>query len=319
MLDMVASTFPVSPTSHQLKKWVSTAFIPPNGNESKKYFQKVLINGIAFKCTYYPPNPGYPHPHTRVEFSPSTLLFGNNVQLIEDQSQIEEAINLANKYLSTISWIPPVDIGDGILFRVDATYNHPVGDRVHDYIKALSNLEDDYPQRETRPWKYSGVQFYSKATTTTFYDLLKIHQTPTAYGYLRQETSMRGSRNIAQRMGKDKPTLRHLSLDWLADTLKKDLQVLHLDNAVICDRELSLEILMNKYRGKKGLRLYGYLIARQSMTKKGLIAKGCGESTIRGWDNDLEEANIALAMTEKISLPPLSINIKAQKIAGGTQ
>jgi len=319
MLDMVASTFSVSPTPNQLKNWVSTAFIPPNGNESKKYFQKLLINGVAFKCTYYPPNPGYPHPHTRIEFSPSTLLFGDNVQLVEDQSQIEEAINLANKYLSTISWIPRIDIGDGILFRVDATYNHLVGERVHDYIRALFNMEDDYPQRETRPWKYSGVQFYSKATTTTFYDLLKKHQTPAAYGYLRQETSMRGSRNIAQRMGKDNPTLRYLRIDWLADTLKKDLQVLHLDNAVICDRDLSLEILINKYGVNKGVRLYGYLITQQSMTNKQLMSIGAIERTLQGWDKTIHDAGVALTMTEKVGLAPLSIGVKAQKIAGGTQ
>jgi hypothetical protein len=319
MLDWLAARFSVSPTPNQLKHWVSTPFIPPNSPEREKYFQNRLIHGTVFKFTYYPPNQKYPSPHFRVEFSPSTLLYGNNVQLIEDQSQIDEVRNLANVYLSIISWIPPVDIGDGILSRVDATYNYPAGDRVHDYIRALSNLEDDYPQRETRPWKYGGVQFYSKATTTTFYDLLKKHQIPAAYGYLRQETSMRGSRNIAQRMGIDNPTIRQLNIDWLADTLRKDLQVLHLDQAVICDRDLASEILLNHYKSKRASGLYGYLILRQSMTRAQLISRGVSERTLQGWDKAIHDAGVALTMTDKASLPPLWIGDKAQEIAGGTQ
>jgi hypothetical protein len=130
---------------------------------------------------------------------------------------------------------------------------------------------------------------------------------------------MRHTRNIEQRMGKENPTLRDVTIDWLASVLNNDLNVLHLNNTIICNRDLAQEILMNKYGGKKGAKLYGYLIARQSMTKKDLVDKGCGESTIRGWDNDLEEADVALTMTEKVSLPPLSIEVKAQKTAGGTQ
>ena len=170
------------------------------------------------------------------------MLFGDNVQLIEEQWQIDEAIYLVNQFLPTIPWIPKVDFGAGTLFRVDVTYNHPVGDRAYDYIKALFNLDGDYPQRDTRPWKYSGVQFYSKATTTTFYDLLKKHQTLSASGLLRQETSMCESRNIDERMGKGSPTLRDVTIGWLADTLDKDLKVLHLDNAIICSRDLALEL-----------------------------------------------------------------------------
>jgi hypothetical protein len=319
VLDTVAIKFAISPTPTQLLEWVGRPFIPPRGSVRPKYFQKsVMDNGAPVKYVFYPSNARYPDPHFRIEVSPSMVVFGNNVQMIEEQSQIDEAIHLIDGYLSRIPWIPPVGFGDGILFRIDATYNHPVGDRVHDYIKSLFNLEDDYPQRETRPWKYSGVQFYSEATTTTFYDLMKRHQIPFASGYLRQETSMRHTRNIEQRMGKENPTLRDMTIDWLAGILNNDLNVLHLNNTIICNRDLALEILMNKYGGKKGTRLYGYLITRQSLTKKELMAKGCGESTIRGWDKDLEEASIALAMTEKVSLPPLSIVVKAQKTAGGT-
>jgi hypothetical protein len=319
VIHTVAAKFPVSPTSSQLKDWVGHPLIPPYASQMPKYFQKTMMDGVVpFKFTYYPPNPRYPDPHFRIEVSPSLVLFGNNVQLIENQSQIDEAIYLINGYLSRISWIPTVDFGDGILFRVDATHNHPVGDRVQDYIKALFNLEDDYPQRDTRPWKYGGVQFLSKATTTTFYNLLKRHQIPSASGYLRHETSMRHTRNIEERMRKENPTPRDVTINWLAGILNNDLTVLHLNNTIICNRDLALEILINKYGGKKGTKLYGYLITRQSMTKKDLLAKGCGESTIRGWDRDLEDASIALAMTDKVSLPPLSIYAKAQKTVGGT-
>ena len=308
MLDTVAVKFPVSLTSIQLDEWVSHPLILPNGKKKPKYFQNTVMGGvIPINFTYYPPNPRYPDPHFRIGVSLPRVLFGDNVQLIEEQSQIDEAIYLVNQFLPTIPWIPKVDFGAGTLFRVDATYNHPVGDRAYDYIKALFNLDGDYPQRDTRPWKYSGVQFYSKATTTTFYDLLKKHQTLSASGLLRQETSMRESRNIEERMGKGSPTLRDVTIGWLADTLDKDLKVLHLDNAIICSRDLALEILLNKYGVYKGTRLYGYLITRQSMSRKQLISKGAKDNALWERDNALHDAGVALTMTEKVSLPPLSI------------
>ena len=314
MLDTVEVKFPVSPTSTQLQDWVSHPMVLPGGIEKPKFFQNPKVDDITFNLTYYPPNIYYPEPQLRIGVSLPMVLHGNNVQLITEKNQIDEAIELTNQKLSRIPFIPTVDFGKGVLFRVDATYNHLCGDRVPDYIHALFNLEDDYPQREIRPWKYSGVQFFSKATTTTFYDLWLKHREPSALGFLRQETSMRGPDNLEKRMEVSSPTLNDLSIDWLVDTLDKDLKILKLDGAIIANKDLALKILKQKYDLPKAIRLYGYLISRQQMSREQF--KAISDNTIRNWEKDIHAAGIALTMTDKVSLPPLQIMIKTKNIVG---
>jgi len=319
MLDKVAEVHHTSPIPKQLQDWVGHPLILPDGTIRGKYFQNKTMGGVVpFKFIYYPDGTLYPNPHFRIEVNPSMLLFVNNIQLLSDQSQIEESIYSAKKHLSIIPWIPDIDFGTGTLFRVDATYNHYIIGDIQDYLRAIYLL-NDYPQRESRPWKYSGMQFYSKSTTCTFYDLFKKHRAPSAAGILRQETSMRGARNIADRMGIAVPTMREVTIDWLTDTLQHDLAVLHLDGTIITNRDLAAETLMNKYGVNKGKNLYGYLVIRQTMTKEQLMARGGKESTIRSWIQDIEAAGVALTMTDKVPLAPLYIQRKAQKSSGGTQ
>jgi hypothetical protein len=177
-------------------------------------------------------------------------------------------------------------------------------------------LDDVYPQRETRPWRYGGIQFYSKATTTTFYNKWKREQIPPALGLLRHETSMRGAINVADRMKVEQPTLRDLRVDWLAGVLSKDLKVLHLDDAIICDRDLALEILSNKYEPTKATRLYGYLVQRQTLSKEQMLTRGYKPRTLQDWNKQLSEAGVALTMTDKVALPPLSLDMGAVSSVG---
>ena len=70
--------------------------------------------------------------------------------------------------LDGIPHCPKLDLGEGILIRLDMCYNHQVGDAVEDYIKAIGNL--DYPHRRTKHHRYEGVEFRAKHKTTKFYN-----------------------------------------------------------------------------------------------------------------------------------------------------
>jgi hypothetical protein len=85
-----------------------------------------------------------------------------------------------------------------------------------------------------------------------------------------------------------------------------------MDNAIICDRDLALEILLNKYEPNKVTRLYGYLVQRQTLSKEQMLARGYKERTLQDWDKAIHDAGIALTMTDKVALPPLSIDFGAK-------
>ena len=130
---------------------------------------------------------------------------------------------------------------------------------------------------------------------------------------------MRGSHILSKLSEEFSPTLREVTINWLADVLNNDLKVLHLDNAIITNQDLAQEILIKKFGVNKGTRLYGYLITRQSKTREQLVACGAKPRTIQDWDKALHDAGVALTMTEKVSLQPLSIDKKAQKNCIGLQ
>jgi hypothetical protein len=94
------------------------------------------------------------------------VLRGNNIDLTNNEDELGEAIQEANKSIRNIRIFPEVDAGLGQLTRVDTAYNHQVGESVYEYIRALSNLE--YSRRKTKPYLYEGVQYMSKSVTTNF-------------------------------------------------------------------------------------------------------------------------------------------------------
>jgi hypothetical protein len=91
-------------------------------------------------------------------------------------------------------------------------------------------------------------------------------------------------------------------MEWLHKLLQHDLKMLRLNETIITDRELALDMLIQKYRYNKAIRLYGQLIAGQSMTREQMIARGASASTLRRTESTIQQAGVALAMTDKVAL-----------------
>jgi hypothetical protein len=309
MIDTAAVKFPIELPQNYLMEWDYAPFIPHDHKPRRDMYTRHEALGEAkISGVYYPKNPGYPNPLLRLEVSLPMVLFGNNAEAISEISEVEEAIQLINEFTDVCSWLPPIDIGQGTLSRIDLCCNHQVGDLVQDYIRALYNLT--YPQRKTKPYPGEGVQYQSKVAVTKFYNKGYQCRHPSAKGILRQETVLRKTYYLERRMGISQPTLRDITKDWVIETLQKDLDALRLNDRTICNRELALEILQHKYGWNKGNRLHSHLLAGQTMTLEQMIASGASRRSIQRDNKLIADADISLALTEaKVPLPPLRIEL----------
>jgi hypothetical protein len=311
MLDTVIVWFPVSPTQKQLQgNWVGHPLIFPDGKNLPKYFQNAKMdNGTLVKFKYYPPNPPhYPLPWLSIQVSLPKVLYGNNVQMITKKSDIGEAIQRVNQFLGRLSWLPSLDIGSGTLWQVDLAYNHPVGEYVQDYVRALLKL--DYPKRHTKPYPHEGVQFLSGVGILKFYDKLVECSMPDAYGYLRQESVLRHTYYIGRMMGIEYPTLKDIAIPWITGVLQKDLQKLHLTRNIITDRSTAQAMLVKIYGWSQGDKLFGHLYARQSMSEEQMISSGMSARTIRKYKKQITDVGIALTLCDDgMQLAPLEIKL----------
>ncbi len=320
MIDTAIVKFPISPTPRQLQEWVRHPLIFPDGMVRDKFFQSTILdNKASLHFVYYPPNPKYPIPALLIQASLPNVLFGNNVELITRESEIEETIAVVNGFISRLKWMPAVDFGAGIIGRVDAPFNYQVGERGQDYITALFKLT--YPDRKTRPYQFEGVQYRSDSrhpvAVASFYDKYKESLNPSALGYLRHEASLRGAYYVGRRMGVHAPTLRDVTITWLMGLLQNDLEKLRLKDTLICGRSLAFEILWKQYGWKTAKRLHEHLVLRQTMTREQMIAYGDSKSSIRRWEKQIADAGVSLAMIDmKAPLPPLVIEVPCSKMSG---
>jgi hypothetical protein len=315
MCDTVGLSFEVALSQSQFQYWIREKETDyGNGYVEIEFkLQKSMDNGAPIKSRYYPPNQKYPKPRFSLEVSLPHLLFGNNVYMITEDAQIEEATQLITKYLDSQPWAPKVDANQGKLYRVDVAYNHFVGDLVQDYIPVLFRLP--YPQRRTKPFSREGVQYYSKFVTTKFYSKSLICKHHLAQGVLRQETTLRRNFYIERKMGLFQPTLKDLTVNWAIQTLIKDLEKLHLNDCQVCSRDLAREILRQNYSCNKADKLYGYFMTRQDKNPKQMEALGYSKRVIQNNNKMLTNAGVSLAMIDnKIQLPPLNINMNQYKI-----
>jgi hypothetical protein len=240
------------------------------------------------------------------ELSLPKLLWGNNVYLIKSKAQLKEAISNANRLVCSKGPVENVDLGIGIITRIDVAYDHQVGEYVNSYIRAFHNL--DYPRRDTMPYRNQGVQYKSGRITTKFYDKEKQSNNPMAHGILRQETTIRSSCYIGEQLGMEPPRLRDMELDMAHRILITDLERLGLHKNPIGGRDFVQEILTKKYGFTKGTNLLGYWLTRQTKTKEQLIVEGVKIRTIQQKEKEIRDARIPLTMTEsEIPLPPLDL------------
>ena len=275
-------------------------------NEKIKYTnnQSIMDGDVSVRSTYL--DHSYTgDPLLMVEFSLPKLLYGNNYQMIDN---IQEAIEIANEKLALVPYLPPLDIGKGVLNRLDYCYNYQVGDLVSYYINAISRLS--YPHRRTKPHPSEGVQFQSKHKTTKFYDKQRECGYTEASGILRQETTIMTSKQVAKFIGKDKPTLHDVDEQWLKNELLKELENLHLKDNPIPAPDQALKILCDLYGSKAGMYYFGLLMSRMSKSKELITLET--EMHPRSLDRQLRkivDANMPLTLSDHDKeLPPLEIS-----------
>jgi len=307
MIDTVRAKSPCPPTPDQLQSWERQTRTKPTGETSYKYILNLRLSehAVSVRCTHYPFDYDG-DPMTTVELSLPKVVYGNNYTMLRN---LDEAIEKTNALLRTILALPPIDIADAVLIRIDPCYNHQVGPLVPDYINAIAALE--YPHRRTKHHRDEGAEFRSKKTTTKFYDKARESLNPAAYGILRQETSYLSSKRIAKLLGMKKPTLKDVTTLWIADTLTADLENLRLDNRIIADRDTALSLLCQQHGPDAGIYYWGLLIAKVDTSKTQLRSRtSLHPRTLDRRLKAIADAGIAPTLTTTNEpLPPLRIQL----------
>ncbi len=304
MIDTIRVKYQISPTSDQLQHWTCST-ISKQDSASHKFFYNPVVDNTSIRYTYYPISYDG-KPSVTIEFSFPKLVFGNNFTMILD---LENAVELANKKLSSIPYAPQFNLWEGILIRLDVCFNHQVGNLVFDYKEALSHLE--YPHRKTVDYSIEGVEFKSRHIITKFYDKQLETSDPQAYGILRQETTINKGKEVQKKLGKPAPTLQDITTEWVVDMLNTDLEKLKLKDRIIADRDTALSMLSQKHGADAGIYYWGVLILKTEKPKK--IIKAETHIHPRSLDRRLKkiaDTGIALTITKRSEpLPPLIINL----------
>ena len=109
------------------------------------------------------------------------------------------------------------------------------------------------------------------------------------------------------------PTLKNITKELVRDHLIKDMEILHLDKHMVCDRRHVLAILLAKNYSPCRIRnLLGYLDIRQAMTVAQMKQHGYTSHTRRHYENWLAKAGISsLSIESKKTLPALTLLLEA--------
>ena len=302
MLDTIRVKYPIVPTKEQLEHWRYMLSRSQTG-VSQKYVYNYKLDEAMLKYTYIPIDYSG-NPLLMLELSLPKLLFDNNFQMILG---IDSTIKWANFLLRKIPHAPILDIGEGILIRLDICYNHQVGDMVDDYIKALGHL--DYPHRRTKYHLGEGAEFRTKHKTTKFYNKERETGRSEAAGLLRQELTLMSGKDIQKIMGIKKPRLTNITKDFVVEQLENDLSKLRLLGNSIATRDTAPNALCKAHGSKAGLYYYALLVLKMDKTKKEIVQET--ERHPRSLDRDLKKitsAGIPLTLTDRHEpLPPLEI------------
>jgi len=304
MLDTIRVKFPIAPTAEQLKGWTQRTTRTQTG-ESTVYIYNPVVCETTLRFTFRPVD--YTgNPMLSLEFSLPKLVFDNNYQML---GSIDGSIKMANIQLTDIPHVPHLDLGEGVLIRLDMCYNHQVGDAVDDYIKAIGNL--DYPHRRTKYHRYEGAEFRAKHKTTKFYN--KEHESGylEAHGILRQEITMLNPKDIQKFTGKSKPTLLDVSSEQIADELRNDLEKLGLLNNSIANQDTAMKTLCEEHGEYAGFYYWAMLKNKTQKTRKRITKES--KMHPRSIDRKLRkivDTGIPLTLTDREEpLPPLCIDL----------
>ena len=302
MLDTIRVKWPITPTQKQLENWTCRITRTQTG-ESYIYINNPIVKDTTLRFTYRPL--GYDNnPILMLEVSLPKLLYGRNHVML---SSIEETIRDANKILADVPHIPHLDIGEGILIRLDMCYNHQVGDMVNDYIEALGKLE--YPHRRTKHHRFEGVEYRAKRKTTKFYDKERESGFVEAKGILRQETTLINGKDIQKLLKVRQPTLKDITFEQIAEFLQDELTKLGLLNNSIATCDTALKQLCEAHGSDAGIYYFALLVLKVNKSKKGLANET--QMHPRSLDRKLRkivQSGVPPTLTDcEEPLPPLSI------------
>jgi hypothetical protein len=311
-MDTVVGKFQIELTEEYLNEgWdMSTHTSGKTGEIKTKYMR----NADPFKGTYYPIGYGpQAKPLLTLEFSLPKVLYGVNWPMLVD---VKLAVAKADEMLAAdAGWPDLPSIGEAEIVRLDVCYNHSVGEHLHAYLQALSRLE--YRARQTVPFLGTGVEYRCLSGKTKFYDkraetIAMHHNQPDHWappGTLRQETTLRHPRDVAQALRLSRPVkLNDLQPEAALDVMWRDLRHLGIVGCQFATADLALKTLCDAYNDIKGLRLYGALHASQER-QKNLVAHETGtlRHSITRLLREIRTAGIAPAIVEGEPLPPLEI------------
>jgi len=283
------------------------------------YLRVEHFNSARIRMVYFPMSfDGKPLLVIQISSIPK-LINGSNIIHLHS---VEETIEPVNALLAQILMGTNIDIGSGVLERIDFYHDYLVGDLIAEYILAISQLS--YPHRtrcifqnpsgsKTRRTD-NGVWFKSNGAICKFYDKGLESGDMRAYGFLRHECELRDTDKIASATGLLVPTLREINPLIVFNVLKRDLVRLGLWQSNITGENSSLEMLLLRYKPRQAKRLSNIIRDihdHPGMSKAELaIRLGIHVQALNKSLREIKDAGIAVGTVEgEIILPPLELRM----------
>jgi hypothetical protein len=314
LLDTVTIKFPITLEEGELYRlWGYNC--RSGSDEICSWTYTTTYRECSIRSTYYPHN--YKgEPQLVINFSSlPKMVYGNNYTMLP-YTDMDLAASEAQKALANVPGIPWLDVCTGILHRVDLCYNHQVGDHVDTYIQGISQLS--YPRMDrvgysnsssrNRDGRNNGVVFRNRGRELKFYNKYRQEQVPSAYGLLRQESSISGTDQITRALGIQNPTLLDIKSEAAEKVLNEDLMVLGLDTCCIVNHDAGVKRLMEIYPASKALKLDRYIQLKvdNPLFCKKEIARilSVDPRTINRWEEEIRKSGIIPAYTESGEMQP---------------
>lgn len=305
----------VHPSAAQLRFWKHKPGIIDSQLVEEKYtYPFISPFGKMVTFNYYLNVKNSSSPVLYVEFSFPKFLTGTNFPSISYDK--EEAFYRINKGFARDKNLPPIDVGSGLLSRLDVGCYFDVGNKLSNYLTALKQM--DFPRRETMPYRYGGVGYKANKVYTKFYgkqqEMIK-HKAKgarAAAGYLRQESTIRHPSTLMKPryMGMEAPMLSDVTDEIAINILRKDREDLGIENTSIPDRFYAIDTLY-EHTGSmsKSLRLFGMMeILSQTPPAEFRNKYNVNPSSFSRDKKTIEEAGLSLTILhEGGTLEPLEV------------
>ena len=241
---------------------------------------------------YYPAQGNYVSPCLMFEFSVPKILFGNNFTKITKHSEILEAFDKASNSIESIPCLPPLNLSNGVINRIDILSDHYVGANFRYYLDYLRTRH--YPRRKPFVYSKNGIKFHSKMTTTTFYDKGEESQLPDAKGWMRLEIKYNDNNLIAEKLKNSHPTIQDINLERVKSELSQEITKLGLCYRIIMNDDILQKICINEFGRIAGGNIYSYCKLRQTATLDEISHEyGWKRSSLLRYERKLKKANIS--------------------------